>query len=216
MEFLVAESVLVPEWVRDLDSFRHWCSSADFPEEGRISYFDGQLYVDPAMERRLHTQIKVAITAVLFALIRLERLGCFYPDRMRLVHPEANLSTEPDGMFVSKESLQRQRVQLREGDDSLEVTGSPDMALEVVSPTSVQKDTVRLLELYHRAGIREYWLVDSLGEQAELKIYRHTPKKFVATRPNRGWLRSEVFGKSFRLTEAKNEADLREFTLEVR
>lgn len=216
MEVVVAENVRVPDWVQDLDSFRRWCHADDFPQECKISYFVDQLWIDPHMERDLHNQIKTAIVAVLFTLVQVTRLGRFYGDRMRLVHPEANLSTESDALFASHLSFQRQRVQLREKEDSLELIGSPDMALEVVSRSSVQKDTVRLLDLYHKARLREYWLVNPLTADVEFKIYRYTAKKFVETRPSDGWLRSEVFHKSFRLTEAKNESDLRDFTLEVR
>src|SRR5256885_8764701 len=46
----------------------------------------------------------------------------------------------------------------------LELEGTPDMVLEVVSESSVQKDTKRLRQLYWQAGIREYWLVDARRE----------------------------------------------------
>jgi len=38
------------------------------------------------------------------------------------------------------------------GDDSIEILGSPEMTLEVISPTSVEKDTVHLRRLYWKAG----------------------------------------------------------------
>lgn len=215
-EIVFSGAIRVPVWVQDLESFRRWCLSEEFPDEGNISFLNGQLWVDPSMERDIHTQIKLAIAAILFTLVRSKQLGRLYPDGMRLVHPEANLSTEPDGMFVSRAALQRQRAQLNQGDVSLELVGSPDMILEVVSPTSVEKDAVRLVELYHQARVREYWLVNPLGAVLDFKIYRYAAKKFVEVRPSRGWLRSEVFGHSFRLTEAKDELNLREYTLEVR
>lgn len=40
------------------------------------------------------------------------------------------------------------------------VNGSPDLALEVISPSSVQMDTVVKFNLYARHGIPEYWLVN--------------------------------------------------------
>lgn len=215
-EIVVSGAIRVPIWVQDLDSFRRWCLSEDFPEEGNISFLGGELWVDPSMERVIHGHIKFAIFAVLFPLIQLKRLGHGYADRMRLVHPEAGLSTEPDGMFVSRASFQRQRVQLEQGEDSLELIGSPDMVLEVVSPTSVEKDTVRLLELYHKARVREYWLVNPLGNALSFKIYRYAAKKFTEVRPARGWLRSDVFGQSFRLLQKVDELNLPEFTLEAR
>jgi Uma2 family endonuclease len=214
-EIVFAGTMRLPV-IQDLDSFRRWCLSDEFPDQGEIEFLNGLLWVDPTTERDEHNQIKTAIAAALFSLSQGERRGRLYGDKMRLVHPEAGLSVEPDALFATRESLQRQRVQLREGKDSLEVVGSPDMVLEVVSPSSVEKDTVLLVDLYHRAGVREYWLVNPLGDTLDFTIYRRTARKFVPVRPQRGWLRSEVFEKSFRRTQTVNELNLPEFRLEVR
>ncbi len=214
-EIVLSGTIRVPIWVQDLDSFRRWCLSGEYPDQGEISFLDGMLWVDPTMERDVHNQIKTAMTAVLFLLVQTARLGRFYGDNMRLIHPEAGLSSEPDALFVKQETLLRQRAQLQQGRNSLELIGSPDMVLEVVSPTSVEKDTNHLLELYHRAGVREYWLVNPLGSVLDFRIYRYSAKKFVAVRSQSGWLRSGVFARSFRLSEEANELDLPEFRLEV-
>jgi Uma2 family endonuclease len=215
-ELILSGSIRVPEWVQDLDSFRRWTRSDEYPDQGEISFLGGLLWVDPSMERDVHNQIKTECTITLGGLVKVGRLGRFYADNMRLVHPEAGLSTEPDAMFVSQESLQRQRVQLQQGKDSLELVGSPDMVLEVVSPTSVEKDTVHLFDLYHKAGVREYWLVNPLGDAVDFKLYRAAAGKFTAARSQRGWLRSDVFNRSFRLTETAGALGLPDFTLESR
>ncbi|MFQ5929788.1 MAG: hypothetical protein ACE5MK_08810, partial [Acidobacteriota bacterium] len=46
---------------------------------------------------------------------------------------EADLSTEPDGLFVSFEAIQSGRVRLVEGagEGYIELEGSPEMVLEV-------------------------------------------------------------------------------------
>jgi len=38
--------------------------------------------------------------------------------------------------------------------------GAPDLAIEVVSPFSADRDRKIKKELYQRAGVKEYWLVD--------------------------------------------------------
>jgi Uma2 family endonuclease len=73
------------------------------------------------------------------------------------------------------------------------------MVLEVVSRSSVQKDTRNLREDYWQAGVREYWLIDARTDPLPFDILRHTPKGYRATAKKDGWLRSVVFGKSFRL-----------------
>ena len=38
--------------------------------------------------------------------------------------------------------------------------GAPDMAIEILSPSSNRHDRVRKFELYQRYGVQEYWIVD--------------------------------------------------------
>jgi Uma2 family endonuclease len=96
------------------------------------------------------------------------------------------------------------------------VIGTPDMVLEVVSSHSVQKDTVALRELYAAAGIAEYWLVNPLGEELSFDILRLTAKGYALSRKTRGWMKSTVFGKSFRLEAQEPEDELPDYRLLVR
>ena len=136
---------------------------------------------------------------------------------MLVTNVQAEISTEPDAMFCSYETLQAGLIRLPGGEQSLELEGTPDMTLEVVSKTSVQKDTVVLREQYWQAGVKEYWLVDSRAEQPTLDILRHTPKGYVAARnQSGGWLKSAVFAKSFRLTQHIDQVGIVDYRLEVR
>jgi Uma2 family endonuclease len=206
----------IPRWVTDLASFRRWAATDEFPEQGRLSHLKGDLWVDLSMETLLHNKAKVRMTSGLDTLVEAQRSGHVIGDRMRLTHPEAELSTEPDGLFISNQALQRQRVQLTKGAQSIEVIGSPDMVLEVVSASSVEKDTVVLPRLYWKAGIEEYWLVDPRGKELRFDIFRSGAHGFTATRKRDGWLKSLVFDRSFRLTKRAGLMDLPEFTFEVR
>jgi Uma2 family endonuclease len=73
-----------------------------------------------------------------------------------------------------------------------------------------------LRELYWKAGIPEYWLVDDRGEELEFSILRHGPRGYTPVRKQGGWVKSAVFGKSFRLLRQHDEDGLLEYTLEVR
>jgi Uma2 family endonuclease len=46
--------------------------------------------------------------------------------------------------------------------------GAPDLALEIVSPDSIERDYVAKRELYRQAGVREYWIVDPLESKVTL------------------------------------------------
>jgi Uma2 family endonuclease len=206
----------IPDWVRDLASFRRWAKSEDFPSRGWYAHLNGRLWVDPSMETAAHNNLKSKFVIVLKPLVEDARSGDYYGDRMLLTNLDAGLSTEPDGMFVSFAALKEERAQLKHGDNSLEVLGSPEMVLEVVSSTSVQKDTRVLRDLYWQAGVQEYWLADPRGDDLAFDILKRVPKGYAAARKQAGWLKSPVFGKSFRLTRRINDVGMSIFDLAVK
>ncbi len=209
------EEVLIPVWVVDHDSFRRWACSDEFPEYGRFSWLNNDVWVDVSMGKVIHGILKGQISAVLTLLAQHNAIGRYLPDGVLLTNAIIGLSTEPDGMFFFHKSLQSGAIRLKKGLDSLEVEGTPDMILEVISRSSVNKDTVILRDLYWQAGIAEYWLVDSRGEPT-FNILRRTAKGYAAVRNQAGWLKSAVFGKSFRLTKQIDRTDNPDYRLEMR
>lgn len=215
-DIVINGNVHIPPWVTDHDSFRRWAFSDDFPQRGQFFYLDGELWADLSMETLIHNQIKAIISMVLCSIVIGESRGRFLLDRMMLTHKPAGLSCEPDGMYISNQAIESGLVTLEEGDESLEISGRPDMTLEIVSKTSVEKDTVILKDLYAKIGIAEYWLVDSTVETPELEIYRLAAGKYVAARKTGGWIKSNVFGRSFRLACQKDPNGMSHFNLETK
>ncbi len=211
--------VSLPPWVDDLESFRRWAYSDDFPTTGWFSYLGGVIWVDPSREEFLtHNQVKGAYTITLGSLLRQIRTGRFVPDRMLLTNPAIGLSTEPDGLFFLWATLQSGRLRLLPGKKTgyMELEGTPDMALEIISETSVRKDDEILRDLYWKAGVTEYWLVDARGDSPKFDILRHTPEGYVATPAKDGWVRSEVFGCEFQLVRELDPLGHPEFFVNVR
>jgi Uma2 family endonuclease len=211
-------SVRIPAGITDRLLFRRWLNSDDFPETGRICYLAGEVWADMSKEQLFsHNQVKNEFAFAITGLVKAERLGTYFPDGALVGNAEVDFTAQPDGTFVSRDALATGRVRLVEGvkDGYLELEGSPDMVLEVVSDSSVEKDNVLLRNLYWQAGITEYWLVDARGERLRFDILRHASKAYVATRRQNGWLRSEVFGKSFQLTRQRDEQDNPEYTLAI-
>lgn len=213
------EAVHIPAWVADLDSFRRWVLSDEVSEKLRACFLDGEVWIDMSKEQAFtHNQVKNEFNITLGGLVKAGRLGRYFPDGMLVTNEGANLSAGPDAVFVSHGSLSEGKVRLVEGRQGgvVELKGTPDMVLEIVSDSSVKKDTVTLRELYWEAGIPEYWLEDARGEEPEFTILRRGPRDYAAVRRQGGWLKSAVFGKSFRLTRQTAEDGNPEYTLEVR
>lgn len=51
--------------------------------------------------------------------------------------------------------------------EELGFRGAPDVAVEIVSRDSRRRDTQIKRELYQRAGVREYWIIDPRRQHAE-------------------------------------------------
>jgi hypothetical protein len=217
--FHESRSVTVPEWVVDLESFCRWADSEDFLEQGRLWYLKGEVWVDMSREQVFtHLALKNEFAFVITGLVKAAPLGLFLPGGTFWSNVEVDVAGKPDGLFASTEALETGRVRLIEGVEEgyVEIEGSPDMVLEVISTSSVRKDTVVLRRAYWEAGIREYWLVDARGEAPKFEILKHGPKGYTATRRQGGWLKSGVFGRAFRLSQAKSALGHPEFALAVR
>lgn len=211
----------VPESASTLDGFRAWSASDSFPERGRITYFRQGIFLDMSPEKaNKHNNVKTEIARVLGNLVKDQDLGKLHGDGLWVTNDQADLSNEADATFVSWESLETGRLQLitlPDDDDGIEMRGSPDWVLEVVSNSSERKDTVWLPDAYHAATVREYWLVDARGEKIKFTMHVWRPDRFETIQPtDEGWRESEVFGCAVRLDRERDRMGGWSYTLLIR
>lgn len=206
------EQVEIPLGIRSLADFRAWAASDDFPECGRIDYLNGSIEVEMSPEDLIcHGELKGEIYMTLRQHVKRERLGHVFVDRARVSCPEADLSREPDVVFLSTEARTNGRVRLvpKAGGKPgryIEIEGPPDLVVEVVSDRSVTKDTRRLPEAYARAGIQEFWLADARGRELVFRIHHLAGGVYQPVQPDAdGYQHSAVFACSFRLDGEQNE-----------
>lgn len=219
MVTVIDGKISVPCWVVDLESFRRWTDCDDFPEQGRVWWLCGEVWADMSKEQIFtHLVVKNEYSFTLTGLAKTGKLGLFIPDGLLFSNFAGDICGNPDGTFLSNDTLRSDRIRLIEGAKSgyTELQGSPDMLLEVLSDSSVQKDYVTLRQAYWDAGVREYWLVDARKNPPTFDILCHTSRGFATRRKKDGWLKSDVFGKSFRLTQSTNALGHPEYALEVR
>ncbi len=59
--------------------------------------------------------------------------------------------------------------------------GAPDLVMEILSPSTQRHDRLTKFNLYQRAGIREYWIVDPASKSAQVFVLedgRYAAKDF--------------------------------------
>jgi Uma2 family endonuclease len=211
--------ISVPFWVVDIDSFRRWTDCDDFPEKGQVWWLRGEVWADMSKEQIFsHLGIKREYYYVLTGIVKSAQSGLFLPDGLLLSNFAADISGNPDATFITNETLRSDRIRLLEGKEGgyVEIQGSPDMVLEIVSDSSEQKDLVLLKQAYWDAGIREYWIVDVRAGKLQFDILHSAAKGFAKRRKKAGWVDSEVCHKAFRLAKSMNALGHPEFTLETR
>jgi Uma2 family endonuclease len=213
--------LIVPPSAFTLSGFRAWVKADDFPERVRVTFIDGEIYLDMSNEEiETHVAVKTEVGRSLSNLIRELKLGKYYGDGVLVTNEAANVSNNPDALFLSWDTIESKRVRLipREGEEGqyTEIEGTPDWVLEVVSDSSVRKDTRRLREAYHRAGIPEYWLIDARGQGIAFQVLHRRKNGYAAAPIREGWQRSRAFGRSFRLVREHDRAGMWEYTLESR
>ena len=215
----IQESVLIPDWIVDHETFRTWATSADCPEKSRVSFIGNMIWVDSSMEDFFsHNQVKTECTGVLGPLSKTDQLGYFGSDGNLWTNREAGISTILDSLFFTYASLKSGRMKLIAGARRgyVEVEGTPDMILEIVSDTSEQKDTTILKAKCEKAGVSEYWLVDARGFQVRFEIWRLHEAAYTCTPTADGWQVSSVFRRSFQLRRENDSLGNPRWNLMVR
>jgi prevent-host-death family protein len=56
-------------------------------------------------------------------------------------------------------------------DENDKYKGVPTLVVEILSPTTRSKDMIKKFDLYKQCGIKEYWIVDTKGEQIYLYLF---------------------------------------------
>lgn len=203
------ELVEIPHSGMRLEDFRKWAYSEDFPQHGRVTYINGRIIVDMSPERIYsHNKVKSAINRTIDVLVQESNLGEYFPDGAWVTNDAASLSSEPDAMFASWETLRSGKLVLKtkrpDDEDSIELIGAPDWVCEVISNSTEKYDKQDLVDAYHRAGVREYWLIDARGKNVTFKLFTWTPDRFQEAEEHDGWLFSPVFQREFQLDRARN------------
>lgn len=138
------------------------------PDDGRRhEILDGEHYVNPAPNTKHQTATGNLFNA-LFTHAKAHRLGRVFVAPYDVVLSEFDV-VEPDILFVSNE-----RKHLI---GKANLTGAPDLVIEVMSPSSRRYDEVVKLKRYDAMGVGEYWIVDPDAETVAL--YRRRGRNFV-------------------------------------
>jgi len=119
------------------------------PPGVRLELVDGEVAVSPSPTPD-HSNVVIQLATILNIHILAENLGELHHDVDTILDP-FNIR-RPDILFYATD-----RVHLI-GKKAME--GPPDLAIEVVSPSSIEIDRQDKFDQYRDAGILHYWIID--------------------------------------------------------
>lgn len=140
---------------------------AAIPDDGRRhEIIDGEHYVNPA-PTAYHQIILTNLLVRLAPYVRDRGLGRVLPSAIDVVLTEHD-TVQPDLVFIRAE---------REHIIQKRVEGTPDLIVEILSESNRRYDVRIKYDLYERAGVSEYWIVDP--DEVEVRVFRRASGRFV-------------------------------------
>lgn len=136
------------------------------PDDGnRYEVIEGELCLVPAPNRK-HQIVILNIAAEFRNFLRGRELGHVYIAPFDVVLSNINV-LQPDVLYVSNHRLD---ILTDAG-----AFGAPDLAVEVLSPSTRGRDEVTKLRLYENFGVDEYWIADP--EHERVRVFRRSGMK---------------------------------------
>ena len=122
----------------------------NLPDDQRYEVIDGELII-AAAPSVIHQIIQDNIGLLLNLFIRARNLGRLFYTATDVYLSDTNV-VQPDLLFVSRERAHILTYGV--------VNGAPDLVVEILSPSTAQRDRTQKRELYARFRVPEYWQAD--------------------------------------------------------
>ena len=128
------------------------------PDEKRYELIEGDLYMVPAPDF-YHQIVSGNIEFFLWDFVKKRNLGTVVHALVDVVLTTEDV-IQPDILYISNE-----RRGIITGRN---VSGAPDLVIEILSPSTQERDKIVKRDLYATHGVKEYWIVDPLTKSVEV------------------------------------------------
>lgn len=127
------------------------------PSNEHMELWNGELVMTPSPDDA-HQRSTFDFACALRSHVKANDLGeVFIPPFDMVLAPKR--VTQPDVMFVAKKNAGLIRRTLR---------GAADLVVEVISVESHHRDRIKKRDLYEQHGVKEYWMIDTVGGPVEV------------------------------------------------
>jgi Uma2 family endonuclease len=120
------------------------------PEGTSAQLIESNIVMSPSPLDR-HAQILMEVGSTLYRHIKIKKLGAVRVAPYDVHLDDANVF-QPDICFISNKNI---HIIKAKG-----CYGSPDLVIEILSPSNAHFDLNTKKEVYERTGVAEYWIID--------------------------------------------------------
>lgn len=149
----------------------------DWDENERIELIYGEAFM-MAPPLTVHQDISGELFAQIHAYLKGKNCKVYQaPFGVRLFEKEGDRPTDVDTMVEPDISVICDRTKI----DKRGCKGAPDLIIEILSPSTSRHDRFVKFNLYQRAGVREYWIVDPSEQSVQVFLLEdghYTAKDF--------------------------------------
>lgn len=133
-------------------------------ENERIEIIDGEA-VMMAPPSSVHQEIAAELTRQLGNYLEGKRCKVYpAPFAVRLFERDGEAPEDVDTMVEPDLSIVCDRDKI----DKQGCRGAPDLVIEILSPSTHRHDRITKYNLYQRAGVREYWIVEPEAQTVQV------------------------------------------------
>ena len=139
------------------------------PQEHGVELIEGEFAMSPSPGSK-HQIILVNLTAALHAFTSGNRIGRVLVAPMDVVLSKRTV-VQPDLLFVkaARVKIIKDRVE-----------AAPDLVVEVLSESTIDRDRFVKRDLYAKNGVAEYWIVDPAAKTIEVLTLKGAAYELVA------------------------------------
>ncbi len=137
----------------------------DWEESERAELIDGEVYL-MAPPSRIHQEVSGEIFPQIANFLEGKNCKVYTaPFGVRLFEKDGDAPEDVDTVVEPDISVVCDKSKL----DDHGCKGAPDMMIEILSPSTRRHDRLVKLNLYQRAGVREYWIVNP--EEKSVQVF---------------------------------------------
>jgi Uma2 family endonuclease len=161
-------------------------------DDQRYEVINARLLMAPAPDT-WHQDWLSNLDVLIKPYVKRNKLGRLFIAPVDVVLDPENV-VQPDLVFVAASNLgiiQRRAI-----------FGTPDLVVELISPSSVRRDRYTKMDLYARFGVKEYWIGDAANRSLEILALTEGRYTLHCSAAEKGELTSVVLtGLKFDLAE---------------